>query len=74
MQTSICEASRALAFARSHDWGADADLELIDGYYMIVGLSEVYVWTLDDGTSYTVGEPVDPMPATIRALREFGNY
>lgn len=74
MHATIETARRALAFARSHDWGTAAELATQNGEYVVVGLTETCVWSCYDGTSYTVEESVDPMPATIRALREFGGY
>lgn len=59
-------ALRALAFARSHDWGCDASLSRdADGRETLINLCEA--WS-DGRIEYSA------IPATIAACREFGGY
>lgn len=61
--------SQLLAFARSHDWGRDA-------YYQngrISGLVHAYTVRRADG-AVDYFEDAASVPATIRALRDFGGY
>lgn len=61
--------SQLLAFARSHDWGEGAYYE--DG--RIRGLVDAYTIRRADGT-VDYFEDAASVPATLRALRDFGGY
>ena len=63
------EACTALAFARGHDWGKDAELgQCLAGGFYLEGLVDAY--TLN-GVTY---EKDASVPATMNAVREFGGY
>jgi len=68
------QARRALAFARLHDWGQDAFLSIDrNDEYTISGLIDG--WTeRDDKGNVSYHETIATVPATMRALKEFGNY
>jgi hypothetical protein len=59
-----------LAFARSHDWGQGAYLE--DG--RIHGLIDAYALRNPETGEVTYHEDEASVPATMTALRKFGNY
>ncbi len=64
------DARRALAFARSHDWGCQAYLTRSDrGEPMVADLQD-YEFFADGSNRLTY----ITVPATISALREFGQY
>lgn len=59
-----------LAFARSHDWGRGAYLE----GDRIHGLIDSYTMRDPETGVVTYHEDEADVPATMTALREFGNY
>lgn len=67
------EAQRALAFARQHDWGENAYLvRHQDGSESVAGLRDV--WVLDMITDTRTQVVIVLRPATLDAMRDFGNY
>lgn len=60
---------RALAFAHQHDWGRNARLRCnSQGEWFITSLIDAYT------INGAYHEELVAVPATVAALREFGNY
>ena len=63
------EAKRALDFAKQHDWGRLARVRMNrHGFPYLVNLIDA---STKDGLYH---EELVSVPATVKAVREFGNY